>query len=60
MSEQEIQFDQVNANGKAIQRPGCVLFTAADRKKEIREQIKALQKGLAREKSSPKRPRKRK
>lgn len=60
-SEQELQFDQMEREReKRFKDPDDVFFAAADRKKEIREQIKALQKGLAREKSTPKRTRKRK
>ena len=60
-SEQAVQFDQMEREReKRFKDPDDVFFAAADRKKEIREQIKALQKGLAREKSSPKRARKRK
>jgi dsDNA-specific endonuclease/ATPase MutS2 len=60
-SEQAVGFDQMEREReKRFKDPDDVFFAAADRKKEIREQIKTLQKGLARQKSSPKRNRKRK
>lgn|SRR5581483_6647764 len=60
-SEQAVRFDQMEREWeKRLKDPDDVFFAAADRKKEIREQIKELQKGLDREKSSPKRTRKRK
>jgi len=60
-SEQAVTFEKMEREReKRFKDPDDVFFAAADRKKEIREQIKALQKGLAREKSSPKRARKRK
>jgi len=60
-SEQAAHFDHVEQEWeRQFKDPDDVFFAAADRKKEIREQIKALQKGLAREKASPKQIRKQK
>lgn len=60
-SEEAAHFEHMEQEReKRFKDPDDVFFAAADRKKEIREQIKTLQKGLAREKSSPKRTRKRK
>jgi hypothetical protein len=60
-SEQAVHFEQIEREReKRFKDPDDVFFAAADRKKEIREQIKTLQKGLDRQKSSPKRTRKKK
>ena len=51
-SEQAVHFDHMEREReKRFKDPDDVFFAAADRKKEIREQIKALQKGLARQKT---------
>ena len=52
-SEQAVQMERERE--KRFKDPDDVFFAAADRKKQIREQMRELQKGLAREKSSPKR-----
>jgi hypothetical protein len=60
-SEQALQLDQMEREReKRFKDPDDVFFAAEDRKKEIRHQIKELQKGLSREKRIPKRTRKRK
>jgi hypothetical protein len=54
-SEQAVEFEQMEREReKRFKDPDDVFFAAADRKEEIREQIKTLQKGLAREKSRSK------
>jgi hypothetical protein len=60
-SEQAVQLDQMEREReKRFKDPDDVFFAVEDRKKEIRQQIKELQKGLSREKGRPKRTRKRK
>jgi len=60
-SEEAAHFNQMEQEReKRFKDPDDVFFAAADRKKEIREQIKALQKGLDRETSKPNSARKRK
>ena len=51
-SEQAVQFDKMEREReKRFKDPDDVFFAAADRKREIREQIKELQKGLDRQKT---------
>lgn len=52
-SEQAVHFDHLEREQeKRFKDPDDVFFAAEDRKKEIREQIKSLQKGLDRQKSA--------
>jgi ribosomal protein L13E len=52
-SEQAIRFDQMEREReKRFKDPDDVFFAAADRKKEIREQMRELQRSLKRQKST--------
>src|SRR5215468_638120 len=58
--EQSAHFDDMEREWEGrLKDPDDVFFAARDRKQEIKEQIKNLQKGLARQKSHPKAKRKR-
>lgn len=57
-SEQAAHFDHLEQEREErFKDPDDVFFAAADRKKEIREQIKELQKGLNRQKAHKSRKR---
>lgn len=57
-SEQEVQFDRMEREReKQFKDPDDVFFAAADRKKEIKEQMRELQKGLNRQKTHKSRKR---
>ncbi len=58
--EQSAQFDQMEREWeKQLKDPDDVFFAAKDRKQEIKEQIKDLQKGLGRQKTKRRSTRKR-
>ena len=58
--EQSAHFDQMEREReKQLKDPDDVFFHARDRKQEIKEQIKNLQKGLERQSIKPKSKRKR-
>ena len=52
-NEQAVHFEQVEREReKRFKDPDDVFFAAADRKKEIREQMRELQRSLARQKAT--------